>query len=315
MAKNGICPCPFQAIRSGIICALLIIISFPVFLSAQEHKVSEDRQIENKSNIRPLQEEDTDKKSSKQVIDDIEISIKPKVEDTIKSECIHPPLSVKYGITPDWEFTFRLNTFLNNPLKGETRNGVSDLTIGTKYHWKGLLKYKTDTITAFSVQIPAGSSEDFSDEYTHFRPELKFIKTIPEWNSVRLATTIKMDILSGYSDGIETSNQEPLDNSLTFTIGALLPVSPFNYVFETEWISTEIDGGNQNIVYLISGVFYDMQERKYPWIRGAMQLGLGVRIGLHDTEDSFAFFARFNWDLPFKMHLKKRSKKGKNISP
>jgi hypothetical protein len=278
--------------------------------------VPEEQQIDDEDKRTTPQEEDPDKKTSKkQIIEELEISIKPKVDDTIKSECIHPPLSVKYGITPNWEFTFRLNTFLNNPLRGETRNGVSDVTIGTKYHWKRLLKYHIDTITAFSIQIPAGSSEDIYDEYTHYRPELKFIKTVPEWYKVQLSTTIKMDILSGYSDGIENSDQDPLDNSLTFTIGTLFPASPFNYVFETEWMSTEIDGGNQNIVYFTSGVFYDMQERKYPWIRGAMQLGLGVRIGLYDTEDDFAFFVRLNWDLPFKVHLKKGSKKEKTISP
>ncbi|MGA1864478.1 MAG: hypothetical protein ACMUHX_05400 [bacterium] len=284
--------------------------------------MSEDKQIEDKENVPSLENEDPDKKSpDKQIIDDIEISIKPKVDDTINSECIHPPLSVKYGVNPDWEFNFRLNTFLNNPLKGRSRNGVSDVIVGTKYHWKRLLKYDIDTITAFSVQIPAGSSEDVSDEYTHYRPELKFVKTVSEWKKVQLSTTIKMDILSGYSEEAETLNQDTLDdslildNSLTFTIGALLPVYPFNYIFEAEWISTEIDGGNQNIVYLTSGVFYDVQEKKYPWIRGEMQLGLGVRFGLHDTEDSFAFFVRLNWDLPFKMRLKKGSKEEKKISP
>ncbi|MGA1841683.1 MAG: hypothetical protein ACMUIU_13755 [bacterium] len=322
MAKNDIFSYLIPLIPYLVVCTLLINIIFPVSLYALENKVSEEKQIKDEEKGACIEKEASDKKSSdKQIIDDIEISIKPKVNETINSECIHPPLSVKYGINPDWEFNFRLNTFLNNPLKGRSRNGVSDVTVGTKYHWKGLLKYDIDTITAFSVQIPAGSSEDISDEYTHYRPELKFIKTVPEWKKVQLSTTIKMDILSGYSEEAETLNQDTLDdslildNSLTFTIGALFPVYPFNYIFEAEWISTEIDGGNQNIVYLTSGVFYDVQEKKHPWIRGEMQLGLGVRFGLHDTEDSFAFFARLNWDLPFKMRLKKGSKEEKKISP
>jgi len=314
MIKNGICPCFFLAIRMVLFIALLLILIYPVFVSAEENKIPEEKRIEDETKEKALQEEIPDKKPmSEQIIDELEIMIKPKVDDTIRSECIHPPLSVKYGITPNWDFTLRLNTFFNNPLRGETRNGVSDVSIGTKYHWQRLFKPYLDTITAFSVQIPAGDSEDISDEYTHYRPEIKFFKIFPDWNKLQLSATINLDILSGSSDSMEIQDQDPLDNFLTLTVGAQFPVAPFKYSIETEWITTEIDGGNQNSVYLKSGVFYDIPEKRYPWMRGAMQLGVGVRIGLNDTEDSFAFFARLNWDFPFKMHLKKRSKKETSI--
>lgn len=314
MVKGGICPWLFSATRGVLFLALLIILIFPVHVSADEYKVLEEQKIEDENKEKGIQEELPDKKpTSRQVIDELEISIKPKVDDTIRSECIHPPLKVKYGITPNWEFSLRLNTFLNNPLRGETRNGVSDVSIGTRYHWERFFKYYIDVITAFSVQIPAGNSEDVYDEYTHYRPELKFIKTVPDWHRVQFSTTINMDILSGYSDSIEIQDQDQLDNSLSLTVGALFPIAPFKYSIETEWITTEVDEGNKNSVYLISGIYYEMLEKKYPWTRGAMNLGLGVRIGLNDTDDTFAFFARLNWDFPLKMHLKKRSKKESHL--
>jgi hypothetical protein len=252
-----------------------------MLIFAEEHPVTEEMQIKEESQKMEQQDKISNKTEPEiPLIDELEITIKPKVDDTFRNECIRPPVSVKYGISPNWELFLRLNTFLNNPLKGENRNGMSDVSIGTKYHCKKLFKPYMDATAAFSVQIPTGNNEDISDGYTHYLPQLIFTKTLSDWHQVKLAATIKMDILSGSPDNMEALDQKPKDNSLTVILGFLYPDKPFQYSIETEWTTTEIDGGHQNSVYLISGIFWNMPKAKYQWIPGTIRLGGGLRIGL-----------------------------------
>ena len=317
MIKKGFYPSLFSTLRGILFWALLILILFPMPAFPEEHKVSNEKQIEDEGKDTVLKE-----KPSRRLfpelpnMEDLEISIKPKVSDTIQSECIRPPIDFKYEIAPNWELFLRLNTFLNNPMKGENRNGMSDISIGTKYHWNKLFKPYVNTITAFSVQIPTiNNDEESYDEYHthHFRPQIIFSKVLSDWYKVQLFTDINLDILSASPDSIETSDETLIYNSLNLIVGFLFPTRLFKYSLETEWITTEIDGGSQNSVYLKTGLYWNVKKKKHPWIYGNLDLGVGVRYGLHDTEDDFAFFAKVNWDLPLKMRMKKKANATESI--
>ena len=302
-----------QPLPCIILSSLLFIhvLFFPPYwgLAAEQNPASQV-QIEDEDQEIEDQEESTDSSPSDSgILGDIEISIKPKVQDTIRSDCIHPPVKFKYDIAPNWELFLKLNTFINNPLRGEDRNGMSDVSIGTKYHWKKFFKPYVDTASAFSVQIPTSSDEEVSDGYTHYRPELMLSKRIPECYQIRLFTHIYLDILSGNNETFELLERESLNNSLTWNLGVQCPTRLFIYSIETEWITTEVSGGTQNSVYFISGIFWEINEKKHRLIRGSMNLGLGLRIGLNDTEEDFAFFVKINWDLPFKMKWRGGSEK------
>jgi len=317
MTKKGIRPSLFSAFRCIFFWALLILLLLPMPAFPDELMVSNEKQIEDEDKKPDLEEKPTRRIFPEMPnMEDLEISIKPKVSDTIQNERIRPPIDFKYEIAPNWELFLRLNTFLNNPMRGENRNGMSDISIGTKYHWNKWLKPYVDTITAFSVQIPTmNNDENTNDEYHthHFRPQIIFSKMLSDWYKVQLFTDINMDILSASPDSIETTDETLIYNSLNLTVGFLFPTRLFKYSVETEWITTEIDGGNQNSVYLKTGLFWDLKKKKYPWIHGNLDLGLGVRYGVHDTEDDFAFFAKVNWDLPLKMRVKKKTNATESI--
>ncbi|MGA1794394.1 MAG: hypothetical protein ACMUIL_00930 [bacterium] len=249
-------------------------------------------------------------------IENLEISIKPKVSDTIQDECLRPPIDFKYELAPNWELFLRLNTFINNPTRGEDRNGMSDISIGTKYHLKKLFRPYVNTITAFSVQIPTiNNDEDTPEEYHtyHYRPQIIFTKTFPEWYNMLLLTDINLDILSGSPDNIEMLVETSAYNSLSMLVGLSLPTRFCRYSLDTEWVTTGIDGGSQNSVYVRTGVYWVLTQKSHPWIRGDLDLGAGVRCGIHDTDDDFAFFVKVNWDIPFKMRFKKRASPRKSI--
>jgi len=317
MMKNRIRPCLFSPRRNIIFWVLLFFLLVPMPALPEEHNVPDEQNIEDTLE-NPNNDEEQSKRKFPEIpnIENLEISIKPKVSDTIQNECIRPPIDIKYGITPNWELFLRLNTFINNPTNGENRNGMSDISIGTKYHWKKLLRPYVNTTTAFSVQIPTTSNdEDISNEYNtyHYRPQIIFSRTFPEWYKVQFLTDINLDILSGSPDNIETLVETSAYDSLNLLIGLSLPTRFFSYSLETEWITTGIDGGNQNSVYARTGVFWGLTKKAHPWIQGNLDLGLGVRYGLHDTEDDFSFFAKVNWDIPFKMSFKKKANPKESI--
>lgn len=317
MIKNRIRPRLFSPCRDIILWILLISLLFPIPAFTEEHTVPVEQTLENTA-----EEMSSDEKPSRRTFPDIpnienlEISIKPRVSDTIQDECIRPPIDFKYELSPNWELFLRFNTFINNPTRGEDRNGMSDISIGTKYHLKKLFRPYVHTITAFSFQIPTiNNDEDTPDEYHtyHYKPQIIFTRTFSEWHMVQFLTDIKLDILSDSPDNIETLVETDAYNSLSLLVGLSLPTRFCKYSVDTEWITTGIDGGNQNSVYVRTGFFWVLTQKSHPWIRGNLDLGAGVRCGIHDTEDDFGFFVKVNWDIPFKMRFKKRAKHRESI--
>jgi len=293
--------------KNAIFLVLFLILLLPLPISAKKHQASEEQPIEDKSKKKPgWLEELLDMKLPKtQRMGELEISINPRLDDIVRRDYIRLPLHMKYGITPNWELSFRLNDFLVNPFRGEDRSGISDVSFGTKYQWKKYPIPYVDTATDFSVQIPTDNKAYISDRYTHYRPQIIFSKIFPQWNEVQLSFAINLDILSSYSENVEDPNGTSRYDALGLVFGVLYPAPSHSYSLEAHWVTTEIDGGNQNTVYLLPGFFWFIPKKKYLKFPGTMRFGLGLRIGINDTEDDFAFIARLNWDLPIKKQVKK----------
>lgn len=293
--------------KNAIFLVLLLILLLPVPISAQNHQASEEQPIEDKSKKNPgWLEELLDMKLPKtQRMGELEISINPRLDDIVRHDYIRLPLRMKYGMTPNWELSFRLNDFLVNPFRGEDRSGISDVSFGTKYRWKKYPIPYVDTATDFSVQIPTDNKAYISDRYTHYRPQIIFSKILPQWHEVQLSFAINLDILSSYPKNVENQDGTPRYDALGLVFGVLYTTPSQSYSLEAHWVTTEIDGGNQNTVYLLPGFFWLISKKKYLKFPGTFRLGLGFRIGINDTEDDFAFIARLDWDLPIKKQVKK----------
>jgi hypothetical protein len=78
-------------------------------------------------------------------------------------------------------------------------------------------------------------------------------------------------------------------DTLGLAFGALYPALSYYYSLEILRTTTEIDGSNQNTVYLTPGFLWSIPGKKHFKIPGTLRLGIGLRLGIHDAVDDFAF--------------------------
>lgn len=226
---------------------------------------------------------------------ELELTINPRLEDLLSKDYVRFPVRFKYGITSNWETFLLLNTFLDNISRADNRNGMSDVTVGTKYRWKRLLRPHVETATAFSIKIPTGSNDDISGGYIHYLPQIIFTKTLPSLDFTRLNASLGFDVVSGPPRDVEGRP----DNSMIVSLGATYPSGSVNYSLETIYVTTEVGGGTVNSVFITPGFLWGVPKGRNP-LPGDWRFGLGFRFGLADAEEDFALITRLKWDFPLK---------------
>lgn len=235
---------------------------------------------------------------------ELEITLNPRLDDLVRRDYVRIPFRIRYGITRNLEMSFRLTNFIDNPFRGDTGTGLSDIFLGTKYQWKKILKPYVDSATAFSVLIPNDDRPGMTEGHTHYQPQLIFSKILPNWQRVQLSLAIHMDILSSQPNFNDIPEGSPAYNSLGLFLGVVYFKPTYNYSFEIFWITTEIDRGDENPVYISPGLFWNIPKMRYPRLPGLLRLGLGLRLGVYDAPEDFAFIARLKWDIPIKKYLR-----------
>jgi hypothetical protein len=234
---------------------------------------------------------------------ELELSVNPRVEDALDEFFIRIPVRVKYGIWENWEVSVRFGTFLDNPTQGESRNGLSDITLGTKYRFQEKFRKYVNTAVAFAVLLPTGSNEDINDGYIRYRPSIIFSRVFEARYRLEFTWSVGLDLL-----GSAQNEADPdLRDSLALSMGIFnrrAAVSPF---FETTFVTDEIDNGTDNSVFLTPGVRWDfgkdIKDRTYGIARS---FSFGVRFGLFDADDDISLITRFKIDLPLKYRRKVR---------
>jgi len=311
-------PCHCSLVKK---CCVIIFIIFVIPMvsspgSSEGQQPPAEQHIEDKNKKKSsLLEELLDMRlPTTQTMGDLEISLNPRLDDTALKDHIRMPLQFKYGLTPNLELSCQLNNFLDNPFRNYGSNGISIVSLESKYQWKKYLTAYLDSATAFSIRIPTDNYFDIGDGYTHYQPQLIFSKPIRKWRPLHFSVAIGLDILSNFPERREVLPEDPNVetlgyHSLGLILGLLYPTPLYNCSLELSWITTEIDGGTQNAIFVTPGFLWPIPKRGHPGVPGNFRLALGVRFGLHDVEDDFVIIARIKWDLPLKK--RKRSNQGK----
>jgi hypothetical protein len=232
---------------------------------------------------------------------ELELSVNPRVDDVLDDFFIRIPVRVKYGITSNWETSVRFGTFVDNPTKGESRNGLSDITLGTKYRFKETLRKYVNTAVAFAVLFPTGSNEDINDGYIRYRPAIIFSRVFEGKHRLDFTWSVALDLL-----GAAQNEADPdLNDSLAVSMGVINRRSTLSPFFETTFVTDEIDTGTDNSVFLTPGVRWDfsrdIKDRTYGIARS---FRFGLRFGLFDADDDVTLITRLKIDFPLKYRRK-----------
>jgi hypothetical protein len=232
---------------------------------------------------------------------ELELSINPRVDDVLDEFFIRIPVRVKYGITANWEASVRAGTFVDNPTKGESRNGLASITLGTKYRFKETFRKYVSTAVAFSVLFPTGSNEDINDGYIRYRPSLIFSRAFQGKYLLEFTWSVGLDLL-----GSAQNDADPdLKDSLRLSMGVLNRRSTLSPFIETSFVTDEIDSGTENSVFLTPGVRWDfgqdIRDRTYGIARS---FSFGLRFGLFDADDDISLITRLKIDFPLKYRKK-----------
>jgi hypothetical protein len=268
----------------------------------EESRSRRPRRVSAEEAAEKLDEEILDvQQSATQRKYELELSVNPRVDDVLDDFFIRIPVRVKYGITSNWETSVRFGTFVDNPTKGESRNGLSDITLGTKYRFKETLRKYVNTAVAFAVLFPTGSNEDINDGYIRYRPAIIFSRVFEGKHRLDFTWSVALDLL-----GAAQNEADPdLNDSLAVSMGVINRRSTLSPFFETTFVTDEIDTGTDNSVFLTPGVRWDfsrdIKDRTYGIARS---FRFGLRFGLFDADDDVTLITRLKIDFPLKYRRK-----------
>ena len=129
---------------------------------------------------------------------EVKVSVRPRIEDIIKSDYLRTPVSFRYGLLRNVSLSLGPNFYLHNPKRGTLGIGMSNLNAGIKYGFKHILKDVVHMAFAVGVIYPVGSNPELMDGYVHYRPSFIVSKTFPEFYDVVVVSSIGMDIIDKF---------------------------------------------------------------------------------------------------------------------
>lgn len=241
---------------------------------------------------------------------ELDISITPSAGDVIGEDYIRSPIRIKYGLTDNWEISVEPKTYLHNFFRSEYGLKCTDIVYGTKYRFKRLFKDYFNTALSYRIVDPVYANPEISDGFHHYRPGIHFSKTLKDFHSIRLSSSIGVDLVRdpGMNDLVKPND------SVSVSLGAKLPSEKINYTLETIYITDKVDNGVSEVAYITPGMFLKLKDW-YADVPGVWSLGTGVRFGLIDDYGQVEFVIklklhlRLNYKIDLReMKFKKRDK-------
>ena len=235
---------------------------------------------------------------------DLRVTVRPQFGDLKNRDHMRFVWGLRYGLTPQWELSSDIDSYLAHGLKDESllrTNGLSQISVGAKYRFNDFLEPYWDTAAGIKYAVPIGDPpQELIDGLRHISPYMTMEHVFQRHPSTTMFFSYGFDFAS---HALARTNSDPHYGADTWfvTPGFTWKRGRVKYTIELTCQSSA--GLDQSDTYNVSvrpGLAWTLPPSLTFNSRNRWVFGLGLSAGYGNNGSSFGVNTRLQTNFDFR---------------
>ncbi len=233
----------------------------------------------------------------------IKLTLHPHLGDLVRRDYLRVDTGFRWALNERFEINPEGAVYFNHGLRGDNGGaGIGEARLGAKYILRGWPDPDMETSLFLNVEVPTGSPPvDLTDGLNHFAPGFLVQHRSARHPKITTFAGAGVDLVS-QSDVLGTPvRNQPLDDSMNFTAGAIYDLGQLKWTLTATYATTALLGDmTEDFFYLQPNVLWYVPRKftfnsKTGWL-----LGLGLRASWGPDGREFSFKSRVRAEITFR---------------
>jgi hypothetical protein len=237
----------------------------------------------------------------------IKLTLHPHFGDFVRRDYMRVDTGFRWAVNDHFEISPDASVYFTHGLGGSDGGyGIGEVRLGSKYILRGWPDPDFETSIFANVEIPTGSPPvDLTDGFNHFAPG--FLVQHHASRNPRLTTFAGagLDLVSDSGIAGTPVRNQPLDDSMNFTAGAIYDLGQIKWTLTTTYATTAGLGDvTEHFFYVRPNLLWYVPRKftfnsKTQWL-----LGLGLRASWGPDGTQVSFYNRVRAEITFRQFMK-----------
>lgn len=233
----------------------------------------------------------------------VKLTLHPHVGDLVRRDYMRVDAGFRWALNDHLEITPEAAVYFNHGL-GDNNGGygIGAARLGAKYIVRRWPDPDMETSFSLHVQVPTGRPPvDLTDGFNHFAPGVLVQHRASHNPKLTTFAGAGLDFVSpSHAAGTPTRNQ-PLDDSMNFTVGAIYDLGQLKWTLSTTYATTALLGDEtEHFLYLQPSVLWYVPARYTLNSKTRWLLGLGLRASWGPDGSELSLKSRVRAEITFR---------------
>ena len=248
----------------------------------------------------------------------VKLVLHPHISDLVRRDYMRVDGGFRWALSHRFEFTPEASVYFNHGLRhGDDGYGIGAVRLGAKYILPTWPAKDMETSLTLNLDRPTGHAPiDMTDGLNHVAPGFlvqRHVADAPKWTTFGGAG---LDLVSASSVTGTPARNQPRDDSMNFTVGAIYDLGQVKYTLSTTYATTSLIGDTgQDFFYIRPNLLWYVPKKytfnsKTQWI-----VGFGARISWGPDGSEISFTNRVRAEITFRQVMQKMRFIGPDDTP
>lgn len=243
----------------------------------------------------------------------VKLILHPHFGDFVRRDYMRVEGGLKWALNDQFEIRAEATVYFTHGLGGSNADGsgVGEARLGSKYILRGWPTPNFETSLFLNMEIPTGSPPvDLTDGLNHYAPGLLAQHTSIRWPKLTTFSGAGLDLVSDSRIAGTPVRNQPLDDSVNFTAGAIYDLGQVKWTVSATYATTAGLGATTGHFYYLRPSVLWYVPKKYTfnsqtqWI-----IGLGLRASYGPDGTELSIYNRVRAEITFRQFMERMRRK------
>lgn len=243
----------------------------------------------------------------------MKLILHPHLGDFVRRDFMRVEGGLRWAINDHFEIRPEATVYFTHGLGGSSADGygVGELRLGSKYILRGWPDADFETSVFLNVEVPVGSPPvNLTDGLNHVAPGFLVQHKSTRYPKLTTFTGAGVDLVSDSTIAGTPVRNQPLDDSMNFTAGAIYDLGQVKWTLTTTYATTAgLGAATEHFFYVRPNLLWYVPKKytfnyQTQWI-----IGLGLRASWGPDGTELSFSNRVRAEITFRQFMEKIRRK------
>ncbi|MEN9401590.1 MAG: hypothetical protein RL091_293 [Verrucomicrobiota bacterium] len=239
----------------------------------------------------------------------IKVILHPHFGDFVRRDYMRVEGGLRWAVNDRFEINPEASVYFTHGLGGSSQDGygVGELRLGLKYVLPEWPNPEFETSVFMNIEVPVGAPPvDLTDGFNHIAPGFLVQHHSHRFPKITTFAGAGLDMVSDSRIAGSPVRNQPLDDSMNFTAGAIYDLGQFKWTLTTTYATTAVVGDQAESFFYVRPTLLWYVPSKYTFhSKTRWLIGLGVRASWGPDGTEFSFSNRVRAEITFRQVMDK----------